>query len=626
MMPWVLVVEEGVRSRRLNLPPTPLEVGSGADVGLRLEHPTVSRRHARLESREEGVWVTDLGSSNGTRVAGRRLSTGILLGHGESLELGSLLCRLEAADPRDLEPALVLSETFSSSVIPGAETEAGDPVPAATLNVGSLRQFLLGSLPHLVSALEAADSSRHSKKLPENRSPEEESRENSMGGPSASALGVLQAAGRAVLEGFPFQSLEILQHHGGPSDDEVGLLFRGGEEVRASSGEVGVRAQIGTVEMRGAFLPGFHGRSVEPVMELVLRLAALALPKAWLEGPEKSSGVGPGVPTSSLDGSAGRVRLAEPVLPSPATVDPVLLRLYKEARRVARGDVGVLILGESGTGKEVLARFIHQASVRRRKTWVALNCAALPEDLLEAELFGIERGVATGVEARPGKFELAHGGTLFLDEIGDMAPAIQAKLLRVLQEGEVYRLGGRAPRPARVRVLAATNQDLRRKIDDGGFRLDLYHRIADCSLHLPPLRERRVDLPNLAAHFLVRKAVDAGVDARGISKAALEALLLYQWPGNVRQLEREMARAALFLEDGELLQTRHLQEEIRRGAEGVVRNGSGGSLKDRLESVERGLILEVLIRHDGQVRPAAVDLGVSRTTLYRRLQELEIQY
>ncbi|MEM8994516.1 MAG: sigma 54-interacting transcriptional regulator, partial [Acidobacteriota bacterium] len=285
---------------------------------------------------------------------------------------------------------------------------------------------------------------------------------------------------------------------------------------------------------------------------------------------------------------------------------------------------GVLILGESGTGKEVLARFVHGASRRRGGPWVALNCAALPEDLLEAELFGIERGVATGVEARAGKFELADGGTLFLDEIGDMAPAIQAKLLRVLQEGEVYRLGGRNPRPARVRVISATNQDLRRAIADGGFRLDLFHRIADCTLRLPPLRDRRADLGNLAAFFLVRKASEAGVATRGLSKAALECLLRYPWPGNIRQLEREMGRAALFLEDGELLQTRHLQAEVRGPVPGAGA-GPGGSLKEQLESFERGVIVEALARHDGQARAAAEALGVSRTTFYRRLQELEIQ-
>lgn len=613
-MSWVLVVQEGDRSRRLTLPATPLEVGSGVEVEMRLEHPTVSRRHARLEPREDGVWLADLGSSNGTRVAGKLLAEGILWSPGESLELGSLRCQLEAADSRDLEPALVLAKESSSAALPlsVAPGDSGGQVaegPAPTLNAGSLRDFLLGSLPQLVLALEDA----HSPSLTQTHVAETSGEPDGINVFSASALAAIQAAGRAVLEGFPCRSLEIQQHHEGSSGGAVSVLFRGGEESGSTASNGEIRATVGTLEMRGSYLPGFHGSSVAPVMELALRLAALASPKPAVDSKTRSTRAKP-----------LKAELAEPALPQPATVDPVLQRLYGQARRMARGDVGVLILGESGTGKEVLARFVHQASLRRDQPWVALNCAALPEDLLEAELFGIERGVATGVEARPGKFELANGGTLFLDEIGDMAPAIQAKILRVLQEKEVYRLGGRDPRQAQVRVLAATNQDLRRKIEDGGFRLDLYHRIADCVLRLPPLRERRVDLANLAAHFLVRRAADAGVDAKGISKAALESLLRYPWPGNIRQLEREMARAALFLEDGELLQTRHLQEEILRGTEGIGRSDKG-SLKERMESVERGLILETLVRHDGQVRAAAAELGVGRTTLYRRIQELEIQ-
>ncbi|MEO1367956.1 MAG: sigma 54-interacting transcriptional regulator, partial [Acidobacteriota bacterium] len=418
--------------------------------------------------------------------------------------------------------------------------------------------------------------------------------------PSAETVAVVQAAGRAILQGFPCRTVDVRLD--GPGEALESVLFRGGDDIDDFDAPAAVEVRCRGLRLRVTFLPGFNGAAVEPVMSTVLRLAALA----WR-------------PAAAEPGPAGEDVEAPP--PEPVTVDPSVRRLYDDARRVARGDVGVLILGESGTGKEVLARFIHGASRRRGGPWVALNCAALPEDLLEAELFGIERGVATGVEARAGTFELADGGTLFLDEIGDMAPAIQAKLLRVLQEGEVYRLGGRAARPARVRVISATNQDLRRAIDGGTFRLDLFHRIADCTFRLPPLRERRADLANLATHFLVRKASEAGVRTRGPSKAALECLLRHPWPGNIRQLEREMARAALFLEDGELLQTRHLQPEIRGPGPG---SGSDGSLKEQLDSFERGVIVEALARHGGQARAAAEALGVSRTTFYRRLQELEI--
>jgi two-component system response regulator HydG len=355
-----------------------------------------------------------------------------------------------------------------------------------------------------------------------------------------------------------------------------------------------------------------HLGGVLPLAEIVTRLVALEYPRDDAGNSQLATD-----PTAPVP------------LPEPTTVDPTLRRIYEEARRVARGDVGILISGESGTGKELLAKFIHASSRRADSRLVALNCAALPQDLLEAELFGIERGVATGVEARTGRFEQAHGGTLFLDEIGDMAPATQAKILRVLQEGEVYRLGSNSPRPAHVRVIAATNRDLVKMVEQGSFRLDLYHRVADCRFTLPPLRERLADLPNLAAHFLVRSAQEQNVQVRGVSKAALEALMRFSWPGNVRQLEREMARAALFLESGELLQTRHLHDELAQGSARGSTASPGGStarsLKDRLESYERGVVTETLLRHDGNVRSAAEELGIGRTTLYRRIQELEIE-
>jgi transcriptional regulator with PAS, ATPase and Fis domain len=294
--------------------------------------------------------------------------------------------------------------------------------------------------------------------------------------------------------------------------------------------------------------------------------------------------------------------------------------IYGDAARVARGDVGVLILGESGTGKEVLARYIHCASPRAGGPFLGLDCAALPTDLLEAELFGIEKGVATGVDQRPGKFELATGGTLFLDEIGDMPLETQAKLLRILQSGECYRLGAGTPRQVDVRVVAATNRDLRQMLTAGTFRTDLYHRIATWVVELPPLRRRRADIANLAAYFLTREADARGLVIRGISRAALAVLESYPWPGNVRQLENEMARAVLFLEDGELLDSRCLTDEIRS----AEAEPGGGGLRAVLERTERAEIRSALDDCEGNVDAAAELLGISRATLYRRMKALHL--
>ncbi len=215
---------------------------------------------------------------------------------------------------------------------------------------------------------------------------------------------------------------------------------------------------------------------------------------------------------------------------------------------------------------------------------------------------------------------MASGGTLFLDEIGDMAADTQAKILRVLQSGEVYRLGAQKPRAIDVRIVAATNQDIRSMLADGRFRADLFHRIATWVVDLPPLRHRRADIPNLAAHFLSDAAAANGVAIGGISRAALDALIAFHWPGNIRQLENEMSRAALFLDEGELLDTARLSEEVRSARSG----GSSVTLAELLERVERDEIVIALEATTGNTDEAAERLGLSRATLYRRIKALGI--
>ena len=599
-MQWVLVVDDEDLRLRVPLADGEVVAGSGGAADLVLDHPTVSRRHATLRVDDEGVRVADAGSSNGTRVDGQTISSAVRVTEGAVLELGSLTCRLEAVDDEEFEPAL---EFRQNEPEPDANAREG-----RTLSVGPVQSFAVDALPQVVTALEAA--------LP------------LASVSTAAALPAIQAVGRGLFESLPCMWLEIRESARQSGESDRAVVFRAGKEPDRAEGKEGETADVpdapividaGRLELRVRFAPGTHGDGLAPLVRLAGRLAALAWP-----GPVSVSDRSEPARSADSDdsGTAGGTSDEDVPLPEPATVDPGMLRIYGDARKVARGDVGILIEGESGTGKELLALFVHAASARSHRPMVTLNCAALPSDLLEAELFGIEKGVATGVEARAGKFESASGGTLFLDEIGDMALETQAKILRVLQEGEVYRLGGGAPRPARVRVLAATHRDLRTMIDGGTFRLDLYHRIADCRFRLPPLRERLVDLPNLAAHFLLRAAQEQGVRARGISRAALETLSSFPWPGNVRQLQREMTRAALFLQDGELLQNRHLQDDLRAGGR---RTPGDRSLKSRLESYERGLLVEALARHDGAVRSAAEELGIGRTTLYRRLSELNIE-
>ncbi|MEZ5440524.1 MAG: sigma 54-interacting transcriptional regulator [Lysobacterales bacterium] len=312
--------------------------------------------------------------------------------------------------------------------------------------------------------------------------------------------------------------------------------------------------------------------------------------------------------------AAGPTPIEPPSPPDPPSRDRSVQTLYRDAARVAPArDIQVLIEGESGTGKELLAGYLHQAS-GATGALVALNCAALPRDLLEAELFGIERGVATGVEARVGCFERADGGTLFLDEVGDMAAEVQAKLLRVLQQGQVLRVGGSTPRPVDVRIVSATNRDLLALVEAGQFRLDLYHRIADWRVRLPALRERPADLLGLAAHFLEQACRKRGLSAVGLSQDAARALRSWHWPGNVRELEREMRRAALFLENGQVLDVGQLSDHIRLAS-------AGG----RESALDEGQLQQAIADADGNMSAAAQRLGVARSTLYRRLKALGLE-
>jgi len=291
---------------------------------------------------------------------------------------------------------------------------------------------------------------------------------------------------------------------------------------------------------------------------------------------------------------------------------PAFRRVLELARRVAPSDVTVLLRGESGTGKERLARLLHALSPRSSGPFVPLNCAAVPETLLEAELFGIERGVATGVTARPGRFELANGGTLFLDEIGDLTPVLQAKLLRVVQEREVERVGGRQRVRVDVRLVTATNRDLEGMLARGEFRTDLYYRLRVVELTIPPLRQRHEDIPLLAQHFVRLHGRRAGKERLTLSRAALELLLQHDFPGNVRELEN-LLEAASALAPGERVEA----EDVRL-AMGVGRVGADLSA-GTLEDVQRVHVLRTLERCGGNRAAAARALGIDRTTLYRML-------
>jgi len=289
-------------------------------------------------------------------------------------------------------------------------------------------------------------------------------------------------------------------------------------------------------------------------------------------------------------------------------------RVIEVIKVVARSNATILITGESGTGKELVARAIHSQSDRRSKPFVAVSCAALPESLLESELFGHEKGSFTGAYAqKKGKFEFANVGTLFLDEIGEMSANIQVHLLRVLEEKEFTRVGGNEPIKVDVRVISATNKDLRKAIEKQEFREDLYYRLNVVNIELPPLRERKEDIPLLAEHFLHKFAVENRKEVIEFSPEVIESLLAYDWPGNIRELENSIERAIILSRDSSITTADLPQENVS-----LVGSASIGK---NLKEVEKAHILNVLRETSENYSEAARILGVSRMTLYNKAKE-----
>ncbi|HEY0113572.1 MAG TPA: PEP-CTERM-box response regulator transcription factor [Allosphingosinicella sp.] len=307
------------------------------------------------------------------------------------------------------------------------------------------------------------------------------------------------------------------------------------------------------------------------------------------------------------------------VLGTMITAAPEMMKVARTIERVANTGVSVMLLGASGTGKELLARGLHSASNRAGGAFVAINCAAIPENLLEAELFGYEKGAFTGaIKATEGKIELAHGGTLFLDEVGDIPLPLQVKLLRFLQERVIERIGGRKPIAVDTRIVCATHQDLPEMIKAGSFREDLYYRLAEIVVRIPGLAERHGDAVLLAKHFLYRFAREMNPQVKGFTPAALAAIDQWPWPGNVRELENRMKRAVI-MADGKLIAPEDL-DLGEREEEALLVN-----LKAAREGADRQAIRKALARSEGNISSAAKLLGISRPTLYDLLKQYGLQ-
>jgi two-component system response regulator AtoC len=305
---------------------------------------------------------------------------------------------------------------------------------------------------------------------------------------------------------------------------------------------------------------------------------------------------------------------------------PAIKHIFDLIRKVADSDKTALILGESGTGKELVAKALHYNSLRKDKPLVIQNCAAIPRELLESELFGHVRGSFTGATRdKPGLFELANHGTFFLDEIGDLDGLLQAKILRVVEDGIVRRIGDTTGKKVDIRLICATSQNLEEKIQQGAFRTDLYYRLNVITIKLPPLRERKDDLPLLIRYFLSKQEKETGIRIRGFSRNAISAMEAYPWPGNIRELENAIEQAVTFAGDKQILDIENLPTAIRQTPNIMLPDPPENlPLPETLEQVERNLILRTLEKTGGNKSLTAKLLGVNRTYLYSRLEKYNL--
>ncbi len=576
-------------------------VGSSAASDLRLAVNGVSRQHAVLRLTPGGLVVEDRGSKNGTFVNGSRVERASVPA-GARIAFGAAELMLDVVETDDARLAVELDPDPGETVGISSRTDLShDTASLPVFADPSVAQAWLTLLAGFAERLFATP-------------------QGETGDALTYLVQSLGAKGACLVEWVDGRRPVVLTTRG-----EIGKLppYR---EVRARkgpsfhAGETVVRAAMSDGEnppLELCVWGEFAGRSgSRPLLGTLLLL--LDRLRDWeLEVSPRPGAVAPARPAQH--------ELAFPEGYQPA-VSQAMTAVYRQLRPLARRDLPILLTGETGVGKERLAEILHRTSPQRDGPFLAINCAAIPQELLEAELFGIGKGVATGVEARSGRFQQADGGTLFLDEVGEMQPSLQVKLLRVLQEKKVQVVGGPA-QSVDVRIVAATNADLDRRMEQGTFRPDLYYRLAGVEVRVPPLRECREDIPHLIEHFLSGFVRQSGIRVRGITVKAFRRLGDYGWPGNVRELRHEIRRLVYLCSDGEVVDAGKLSPRIVSAAPDPPEEPGGDEelkLAPRVEALERRLLSEALRRTEGRQVRAARLLGLSRNGLAEKLKRLGI--
>lgn len=556
---------------------TPLGIGSATDNEIVIAAPGVSRHHARVERTARGVTIVDLASKNGVIVEGKIVRKAMLV-RGDTFRLGAASLVVEEVATADDDIAIrLMDESSGHWLTPLLDTDSLHAV--ADGPAGAIRWM------QRVEALTAHERFLDAQVLLED------------------ARRIATAETLLLFEAAP-PDVHIAAIAGPlPTEQEVDSLSR----ARPAEGW----------ELLGGTASGF--------LLAVQADNQAAWKRDFLDYVRGKLASALGAP----DGAAlQRPRAA--VLPQRMIVgsSEVMKRLVSDIAMMAGGGGDVLILGETGTGKELVAGALHQSGARPAGPMVAVNCAEIPASQIEAELFGIEKGAATGVEARRGLFLAADGGTLFLDEIGEMAEALQPILLRVLQQREVRAIASTSARAIDVRIIASTNRDLEELVAQGRFRADLYYRLRQSLICVPPLRERSEDIPPLATAIIQRTATSASKRIQGISRKALALLVGHDWPGNIRQMENVLREAVLRCPHGAVVQSEHLSLPQGRGAISSVTQSTPprrATLQNRLADVEKIAIIDALARAQGNKAMAARLLGITRQGLYAKLKRHRIE-
>ncbi len=589
-------------------------IGSSEENHLLLPFPGVSRTHARVRPVDGGILFTDLGSKNKLMVNAERHDEYLLI-EGMALQLGRAILTIEEASTSDVELALSVHRTGGANDRISAET--GENFPAEN------------ALPSPALALQLIREIESAPRTARRKLNEILHRARTL--IESESLMILDAGTSVSAETF-----RILVSDGEvPADtvlDELELITAekrfDKQVVRSGGGFTLVVTPAGKKTKTGFIAAVFNGKpaSIEPwKKDLLLYLARRAF------------GETAKLPEPLLDPGEETLVLPEQMVVGESQS---MHRLLAQIRATVRSTMDVLLEGETGTGKELLARMIHASGPSSKGRFVAINCAAIPSELLEAELFGVHARVATGVDPRTGLFVEADGGSILLDEVGELPDRLQAKLLRVLQEREVLPLGAATPRKITVRVIAASNRDLLALVESGNFRRDVYYRLRGLQFHIPPLRERREDIPALVLDFVTRHAERYNKTIHGVSRKALRLLMEHDWPGNVRELQSEVERAVLVCPDGGSLQVDHfgpVRWSVEHRTAAVILPATESSepppqvtrqssldIQTRVDSIERELILEALKTSRGNKTIAAKLLGITRNGLAMKMARLKI--